>query len=33
MTYIASEIDAVSRDLIVLIVCGKKAAVVKKAAM
>lgn len=33
ITYIAKEIDAVSRDLIVLIVCGRKAAVVKNAAM
>jgi hypothetical protein len=33
MTYIAKEIDAVSRDLIVLMVCGKNAAVVKNAAM
>jgi hypothetical protein len=33
ITYIASEIDFVSRDRIVLIVWGKKAAVVKNAAI
>lgn len=32
MTYIANDIEVVSRDLIVLMVCGKNAAVVKNAA-